>query len=343
MKTFPAQIQNTSAINEQPNIGAGHVQLLRQGFQTRDRLLNPDGLSEAERKQIIFNGCSPYATAKIPGCVTPKRDDRLDDHVYETIPGDEALYAEFLRLRELGLLPKRLNRIPDHPKHFISYHPPALPARNIENSPHDKSFCLREGKERQIESSPHDKSFVSSHDKSFISAHDKSFRAEDTRNRPPMPPPSHSRCTRQPTTDPPKSRRSMMRSFSWEGQNAFDPDMSTQSVPDKYMTNPGQRSGSVPQNWSPGDEFNYVEGIRQPPPKRRENFYLLLQNKQKRAEISQSLEIETKLKELGLVFDEKLKGKHNIDADGYTTVDDDLLPFEHPRDRGQAFLKSTFV
>ncbi|KAK3102720.1 hypothetical protein FSP39_013427 [Pinctada imbricata] len=262
--------------------------------------------AEPERIPLAMNDCSPYATAKIPGCCTPKRDDRLDDHVYETIPGDELLYAEFLRMRELGLLPKRLNRIPDHPVHFIPFDPPALPARNNESSPNEKPSSAR-----------------------------------SRSRRPPVPPASQTRCVRKPMTD--RVRQPMMRSVSWEGKNAFDPDMSVQSVPDKYMTNPGNRTEDHSKLWSPGDEFNYVEGVRQPPPKRRENFYLLLQNKQKRAEISQSLELETKLKDLGLVFDERFKGKHSVDADGYTTVDDDLLPMEHPRDRGQVFLKSTFV
>jgi hypothetical protein len=39
-----------------------------------------------------------------------------DDHVYETIPGDDLLqYEEILRMRLNGMLPHR-------------YHPPALPA-----------------------------------------------------------------------------------------------------------------------------------------------------------------------------------------------------------------------
>jgi hypothetical protein len=50
-------------------------------------------------------GCSPYATARLPGCQTPRRDEK-DDHVYETIPGDDLLqYEEILRMRLNGMLP----------------------------------------------------------------------------------------------------------------------------------------------------------------------------------------------------------------------------------------------
>ncbi|KAH3892825.1 hypothetical protein DPMN_016956 [Dreissena polymorpha] len=57
---------------------------------------------------------------------------KADDHVYETIPGDEKLYEQWKRERENPKIPKirRFTTIPDLPGTFIPKEPPALPERN---------------------------------------------------------------------------------------------------------------------------------------------------------------------------------------------------------------------
>lgn len=59
-----------------------------------------------------------------------------DDHVYETIPGDEKLYEEWKKMRENPTIPKirRFTTIPDLPGTFIPKEPPALPERKYLNS-----------------------------------------------------------------------------------------------------------------------------------------------------------------------------------------------------------------
>ncbi|KAK3579359.1 hypothetical protein CHS0354_029658 [Potamilus streckersoni] len=54
-----------------------------------------------------------------------------DEHVYETIPGDEYLYEEMKRIREAssGNIIRRFTTIPDLPGTFIPKDPPALPER----------------------------------------------------------------------------------------------------------------------------------------------------------------------------------------------------------------------
>lgn len=54
--------------------------------------------------------------------------------------------------------------------------------------------------------------------------------------------------------------------------------------------------------WSAADLLNHIDGIKQPAAKRRENLYDLLDDKRVRAQFSESLEIETRLKDMG-VFD----------------------------------------
>lgn len=54
-----------------------------------------------------------------------------DEHVYETIPGDEKLYEEWKRLRATSKVPKirRFTTVPDLPGTFVPKEPPALPER----------------------------------------------------------------------------------------------------------------------------------------------------------------------------------------------------------------------
>ncbi|ESO88806.1 hypothetical protein LOTGIDRAFT_165221 [Lottia gigantea] len=54
-------------------------------------------------------------------------------------------------------------------------------------------------------------------------------------------------------------------------------------------------------NWSSGDVLNFIDGIKQPEPKCRENIYGLLSSRQVRAKLSESLEIENKLVTMGLL------------------------------------------
>lgn len=65
---------------------------------------------------------------------------RPDDHVYETIPGDEKYYEEWKRMRQNPKIPKirRFTTIPDLPGTFIPKEPPALPERNLKNEPKNK-------------------------------------------------------------------------------------------------------------------------------------------------------------------------------------------------------------
>ena len=59
-----------------------------------------------------------------------------DEHVYETIPGDEKLYEEWKRMRATSTVPKirRFTTVPDLPGTFVPKEPPALPERRYLNS-----------------------------------------------------------------------------------------------------------------------------------------------------------------------------------------------------------------
>ncbi|XP_060599812.1 uncharacterized protein LOC132753371 [Ruditapes philippinarum] len=61
---------------------------------------------------------------------------RPDDHVYETIPGDEKFYEEWKKMRANPKIPKirRFTTIPDLPGTFIPKEPPALPERKYLSS-----------------------------------------------------------------------------------------------------------------------------------------------------------------------------------------------------------------
>ena len=230
---------------------------------------------------IIFdNGVTPYATARIPGCCTPKRDEKLDDHVYETIPGDEYLYEELMRMRAMGLLSKRLRKVPDMPGHFIPYEAPELPARNMNNNAprqNNQFVVLRESRQN-----PHS------------------------------------------VQNPPQPWRSIEHprngSTTWDGYS-----YPYNEGPPRYFT-----------KWTPSDLLSYVDGIRQPAPKRRENFYLLLNNKQKRADFSESLEIETKLKNMGLLWGDRSPSSG-------PEFPERTPSREFSGESGQTFLQSTYV
>ncbi|XP_052073061.1 uncharacterized protein LOC127711147 [Mytilus californianus] len=253
--------------------------------------------SRDKRHQIVFEGCAPYATTKLPGCSpyattrlpgchTPRRDDK-DDHVYETIPGDDLLqYEEILRMRLNGLLPHK-------------YHPPALPARNINDrkmseplrTDFNANFRLQQ---HNIQSNPHFQQNLQN-DINIIST------SSNHRNH----------------------QISKPRSFS------YDPSDPSKTVPNELLS-----------RWSAADLLNYIDGIRQPPPKRRENFYFLLDSKQKRACFSESLEIENKIKDMGINLDESRRSHQ--DEDGYTTVDNE--PSEAPPFCGGLHnMQSTYV
>jgi hypothetical protein len=59
-----------------------------------------------------------------------------EDHVYETIPGDEKFYEEWKKMQANPKIPKirRFTTIPDLPGTFIPKEPPALPERKYLNS-----------------------------------------------------------------------------------------------------------------------------------------------------------------------------------------------------------------
>lgn len=65
-----------------------------------------------------------------------------DDHVYETIPGDEKFYEEWKKMQKNTKIPKirRFTTIPDLPGTFIPKEPPALPERKYlsSNEPQNK-------------------------------------------------------------------------------------------------------------------------------------------------------------------------------------------------------------
>lgn len=247
-------------------------------FQTPPSVVNHNVPHPDSGRLIVFdNGVTPYATARIPGCCTPKRDEKLDDHVYETIPGDEFLYEELMRMRAMGLLSKRLRKVPDMPGHFIPYEAPELPARNMNNTlrRNDQFVVLREARQNpSIHTSP-----------------------------PPWRSVEHVRNG----------------STSWDGYS-----YPYNEGPPRYFT-----------KWTPSDLLSYVDGIRQPAPKRRENFYLLLNNKQKRADFSESLEIETKLKNMGLLWGDR-SPNHGPESERTPSM-------EMSGDSGQTFLQSTYV
>lgn len=59
-----------------------------------------------------------------------------DEHVYETIPGDEKLYEEWKKMRATSSVPKirRFTTVPDLPGTFVPKEPPALPERRYLSS-----------------------------------------------------------------------------------------------------------------------------------------------------------------------------------------------------------------
>lgn len=246
--------------------------------------------SRDTRHQIVFDGCAPYATTKLPGCSpyattrlpgcqTPRRDDK-DDHVYETIPGDDLLqYEEILRMRLNGLLPHK-------------YLPPALPARNITDrklSEPARNFHMH-----------------------------PNFVPSQTVGQSYFKNPNHktTSCDNRQTVNNP-------RSYS------YDPTNVTKGVPNERFC-----------RWSAAELLNYIDDIRQPPPKRRENFYHLLDSKQKRACFSESLEIEHKIKNMGITFEERERLRYA--EDGYTTMDSEL-DIPPPFCGGLQNMQSTYV
>lgn len=66
-----------------------------------------------------------------------------EDHVYETIPGDEKFYEEWKKMQADPKIPKirRFTTIPDLPGTFIPKEPPALPERKYLSSNESQNQC----------------------------------------------------------------------------------------------------------------------------------------------------------------------------------------------------------
>ncbi|XP_033744685.1 uncharacterized protein LOC117330489 isoform X2 [Pecten maximus] len=404
-----------------------------------------------------INDCMPYATTRLPGCQTPKRDPR-DDHVYETIPGDEMLsYEEHMRLRMNGI-PVKLQRLhPDCP--FVPYEPPALPARNDHRMPKSSAFmnssfimhtqpfvpqnliqCPRNHSQSfvpQFSSLPGSHQVNVNHGVLFHAPHQKivnKLKVGDTsvninsskkqskqrpasQELPVRPQPvlptgykqkrpvseqlSHAqkapaqrrlqllqkqqlirqqqqlqllqqkqelekqqkilqykqqqqdkqqqqqqkqqyllmrdinsnvpeRASFSATSTHHHVNRSRSRANSWDGYGSLD----------LRKTNDNTPLSKGASKLSTSDLLDYIDDIKQPPPKRRENFYLLLSNRQNRADFSDSLEIESKLKDLGINVNQAKCGEF-VDEDGYTTMDSP--PFDFGIETRPQFLQSTYV
>ncbi|OWF34640.1 uncharacterized protein LOC110443949 [Mizuhopecten yessoensis] len=398
-----------------------------------------------------INDCMPYATTRLPGCQTPKRDPE-DNHVYETIPGDEMLpYEEHMRLRMNGI-PVKLQRLhPDCP--FVPYHPPALPARNDNRMPKSSAFmnssfimhtqpfvpqnliqCPRNPRTHSQSFVPQFTSLQANHHGVLLNAPQQqninqmgvsgtcasSVSINSSKKQPKQRPtsqelPVRPHCYKQkrPVSEQlsqahkaPAQRRLqllqkqqlirqqqqlqllqqkqeldkqqkilqqkqqqhekqqhqkqqylLMRDFnsnvperasfsvtsthhhvnksrsranSWDGYGSLD----LRKINDNMSLSKGASKLST------SDLLDYIDDIKQPPPKRRENFYLLLSNRQNRADFSESLEIESKLKDLGINVNQVKCGEF-VDEDGYTTMDGPPLDF--CIETGPQFLQSTYV
>ncbi|XP_060079145.1 uncharacterized protein LOC132558577 [Ylistrum balloti] len=427
--------------------------------QVPDNMTTPRPAMINQNWTTNINDCMPYATTRLPGCQTPKRDPR-DDHVYETIPGDEMLsYEEHMRLRMNGI-PVKLQRLhPDCP--FVPYEPPALPARNDHRMPKSSGFmnssfimhtqpfipqnliqCPRNRVSHPQSLMPQFSSFPGNqrgnvnHGILFNAAQQqhinrvKSETSDSTviknSKKQPKQRPSSQELPVKPQPLLPtgyKQKRPVSEQLSQahkapaqrrlqllQKQQLIRQQQQLQLLQQKQELEKQQKilqykqqqqekqeqqkqqyllmrdiNSNIPErasfsaisthhhvnksrsranSWdgygsmdlrkvnenaplskgasklSTSDLLDYIDDIKQPPPKRRENFYLLLSNRQNRADFSESLEIESKLKDLGISVNQVKCGEF-LDEDGYTTMDSPPLDFGI--ETGPQFLQSTYV
>ncbi|XP_069141302.1 uncharacterized protein [Argopecten irradians] len=423
--------------------------------QVPDNATDPHATLINQNWTTNINDCMPYATTRLPGCQTPKRDPR-DDHVYETIPGDEMLsYEEHMRLRMNGI-PVKLQRLhPDCP--FVPYEPPALPARNDHRMPKSTAFmnssfimhtqpfipqnliqCPRNLPQSfvpQFASHPGKQQVNANHGILFhvpqqqnvnqlkvdssvnINSSKKQQKQRPASQELPIRPqpilptgykqkrPVSEQLSSHAPKAPAQRRLQLLQKqqlirqqqqlqllqqkqelekqqkiLQYKQQQQEKQQQQKQqyllmrdinsNVPERASFSASSnhhhvnKSRSRANSWdgygsldlrkindnaplskgacklSTSDLLDYIDDIKQPPPKRRENFYLLLSNRQNRADFSDSLEIESKLKDLGISVNQVKSGEF-IDEDGYTTMDSP--PFDFGIETRPQFLQSTYV
>ena len=112
----------------EPNTVSGGNNTLRESSSTSDRFNQAD--TSLTNESSITMTRRPTLTQQF------RNRSKPDDHVYETIPGDEKLYEEWKKLRQNTKVPKirRFTTIPDLPGTFIPKEPPALPERKYLNN-----------------------------------------------------------------------------------------------------------------------------------------------------------------------------------------------------------------
>ena len=112
-------LSSGNTVNTNPEFSSASGSILEQsGFSTRNEW---NGLDSQRRPTLS----EQFRTRTKP-----------DDHVYETIPGDEKLYEEWKKMQQNTKIPKirRFTTIPDLPGTFIPREPPALPERKYLNT-----------------------------------------------------------------------------------------------------------------------------------------------------------------------------------------------------------------
>ena len=90
-----------------------------------------------EENELNESGRKPTLTEQFNNRPKP------DDHVYETIPGDEKFYEEWKKMRTSMPRIRRFTTIPDLPGTFIPKEPPALPARKYLNNANQTSMSRK--------------------------------------------------------------------------------------------------------------------------------------------------------------------------------------------------------
>lgn len=111
------------------NTVSGGNNTLREFSSTSDRRLNQTDHSFTNESSVLTGQLRPTLAEQF------HKRSKPDDHVYETIPGDEKLYEEWKKMRQNPKIPKirRFTTIPDLPGTFIPKEPPALPERKYLN------------------------------------------------------------------------------------------------------------------------------------------------------------------------------------------------------------------
>ncbi|KAK6177343.1 hypothetical protein SNE40_015462 [Patella caerulea] len=217
-----------------------------------------------------------------PGCVKSPRGryDSDYEHIYDVIPGDENVFSpqRYYQMMATNQIvnpvgPKDLRR----PRQVYREDPPALPAR---------SYLKSKGDNQDSTSSA----------RVECSSVDELYAKVNINNK-------HVNKTDGLYTSPIKARQKLFDSSNKE--NVFIPSMKIgpfgdYDFPETYCRISSMQDPEVTK-WSYGDMLNFIDGIQQPEPKRRENIYCLLSNRQTRAKLSESLEIENKLVNMGLL------------------------------------------